>query len=465
MMPAGSAGPRSEVMGELSLIVHELETTPDMAELIDRAESEDLNNWQKANVREMKRIHKHATAIPGDLVTREVKATSEAHMVWRDARAANDFAALAPKLDVVFDLIKETAQIKAEAFGVSEYEALLDSYDPGRKEEKIDEIFDDLAGFLPGFLGEVLERQASGPDAIWPEGPFPDEQQYGLSKRVMEVIGFPFDHGRLDVSHHPFCGGASGDIRITTRYDNEDFIKCLMAVVHETGHALYENGLPLDWRGQPVGTANGMTLHESQSLLLEMQAARSEEFIGFLAPLVRDQMNGSGPAWEGDNLTRIYRNVGRGLIRVDADEITYPLHIILRYRLEKEILAGDVTTKELPGVWNDMMQELVGITPPDDADGVMQDTHWPSGLFGYFPTYSLGAMTAAQLFQSAKKSDPNILPSLGEGDFTPLFAWLNENIREQGSLYTPDELIKRASGVPLSADAFKSHLQERYLAG
>ena len=236
-----------------------------------------------------------------------------------------------------------------------------------------------------------------------------------------------------------------------------------MAVIHETGHALYENGRPHEWRGQPVGDSRGMTLHESQSLLLEMQAARSEEFIRYIGPVAQKILKGEGPAWDIDNLLRVYRKVEPGLIRVYADEVTYPLHIIMRYKLEKAIIANEIPIAELPLAWNDMMEQYLGIRPTDDKDGVMQDVHWPEGILGYFPTYSLGAMAAAQIFAAAKAAEPAILPGLAQGNFKPLYGWLDKNIRSQGCLHTPDELIEKATGAPLGTQAYKNAITARYL--
>jgi carboxypeptidase Taq len=309
-----------------------------------------------------------------------------------------------------------------------------------------------------------MEKQAALPVPVMPQGPFPVATQRELSHAVMAVFGFPFDRGRLDTAHHPFSGGADGDIRITTRYDEGDFTRSLMAVIHETGHALYEDGRPKQWLGQPVGSCRGMTLHESQSLLLEMQAARSEEFVRFLVPTIRRILGGIGPAWEVDNLLRVYRRVEPGLVRVYADEVTYPLHVILRYKLEKALLAGELDTRDLPLAWNDQMQQLLGIRPGNDTDGVLQDVHWPEGIFGYFPTYSLGAMAAAQLFAAAQRDNHDILPGLGRGDVAPLFDWLDRHIRSQGCLYLPDELIEKASGSALDTAAFKAGIRARYLA-
>ncbi len=280
----------------------------------------------------------------------------------------------------------------------------------------------------------------------------------------MKQLGFDFDHGRLDVSLHPFCGGTPDDVRITTRYEEGDFRGALMGVLHETGHALYERGLPEAWRRQPVGEARGMAVHESQSLLVEMQACRSREFSEYIAPVLRDAFGVSGPEWSADNIYRLNTRVRRGFIRVDADEVTYPAHVILRYRLERALIAGDLVLADLPAAWSEGMRELVGIVPPDDRQGCLQDIHWYDGLFGYFPTYTLGAMIAAQLFHAAKRSDSMILPGIAVGNFAPLLAWLRTNIHSRGSLLSASELITAATGKTLDAAIFERHLTARYLA-
>ncbi len=465
MMPEGAAPARAAMLAELSVMVHEMETGSELSDLIDEAESgaAQLDAWQRANLREIRHQFIHANAVPSDLVEKLVMAESDAHMTWRVARPNNDFSSLAPKLDTLFELKREEATIKAGIMGVTPYEAMLDLYDPGRREPQVDRIFADLEDFLPGFLQQVMAKQAAAPRPLIPEGPFPLERQRELSHAIMQVLGFPFERGRLDTAHHPFSGGADGDVRITTRYNEADFMHSLMAVIHETGHALYEDGRPPEWLGQPVGNSRGMTLHESQSLLLEMQAARSEEFIRFLVPTIARVLGGEGPAWTPDNFLRIYRKVEPGLIRVFADEVTYPLHVILRYKLEKAIIANELPTRELPGAWNELMEQLLGIRPPNDTDGVMQDVHWSEGIFGYFPTYSLGAMAAAQIFAAAQKDNSDILPGLGRGDLAPLFSWLDRHIRSQGCLYMPDELIEKATGSGLDTAAFKAGIKARYL--
>lgn len=464
MMPSGGAGARSEQLATLSVIRHEMLTDPRMADWLAAAEAETLDPWQAANVREIRRHWRHATAVPADLVEALSKAGSACEMYWRTARGANDWAGLRPKLSTVVGLVQQKAAAKAEALGVSRYESLLDEFEPDGRTASIDAVFDDLVEFLPGFTAAVLEKQAKGPQVLPIDGPFAVDAQRELGLAIMKTLGFEFDHGRLDVSHHPFCGGVADDVRITTRYDEGDFVKSLMGVIHETGHALYERGRPAAWRGQPVGLARGMSMHESQSLLMEMQACRSKEFLAWAAPKVRDAFDGEGPEWSAANLYRVYTKVERSLIRVDADEVTYPAHVILRYRLEKALLSGDLAVADLPGAWNDGMQQLIGVTPPDYKDGCMQDIHWMDGTIGYFPTYTLGAMTAAQLFDAACRADADILPGIGRGDFGPLLAWLRPNVHALGSSLSTDELLTRATGRPLDAAVFKAHLTRRYLA-
>jgi carboxypeptidase Taq len=279
----------------------------------------------------------------------------------------------------------------------------------------------------------------------------------------MKAVGFDFDRGRLDESTHPFCGGSDNDVRITTRYDESRFTSALLGVLHESGHAMYEQGRPSEWMNQPVGQSRGLGFHESQSLIIEMQAARSREFLTYAAPVLREAFNGDGPAWDADNLYRLYTKVERSLIRVDADEATYPAHIILRFRLEQAMIADDLPLADLPGAWADAMKQLVGVVPQNDRLGCLQDIHWPGGAWGYFPTYTIGAMTAAQLFEAAKKACPALPECLTKGDFGPLVEWLRANVHSQGCRYEAQELLTRASGRPLDAGIFKAHLRRRYL--
>jgi carboxypeptidase Taq len=467
VMPSGGAAIRGEQLAELRLVTHEMLTDARISDLLDRAEQDEvarLDDWERANLREMRRAWRHASVLPGDLVAAQSRSVSECEMLWRSARAANDYAGLKPRLRHVLDLVVEGARIKAAAFGLDPYDALLDEYEPGASAAGITEVFDQLAAFLPGMIAEIIDRQARGPAIIPISGPFPADRQRALAEALMRAVGFDFAHGRLDTSHHPFCGGVPEDVRITTRWDERDFTRGLMGVLHETGHAMYERGLPAARRLQPAGAARGMTLHESQSLLVEMQASRSHEFVSFLAPHAAEAFGGSGPAWEIDNMHRIYTRVSRGLIRVDADEATYPCHVILRFRLERALIAGDMSLDDLPAAWNDGMRELVGVVPPDDRDGCLQDIHWPGGAWGYFPTYTLGALAAAQFFEAAVAASPEIPAALSRGDFSPLMAWVRPHVHAKASSDSTDAIVAAATGKPLGVDAFRRHLERRYLA-
>jgi carboxypeptidase Taq len=464
MMPRGGWEARAEQLAALKSVRHAALVSPETADLLEAAEADpSLDAWQRANVRECRRRHAKAAAVPEDLVAALAKACCASEIAWRTARPKADFAAVLPHVGRVLDLVREAAQAKAAAFGLDPYDALLDDYDPGARRADVDRLFAALESFLPELLGRVLERQRSRPAAAAPEGPFPKERQRAVAVRLMQALGFDFEHGRLDASLHPFCGGTPEDVRVTTRYEERTFLPSLMAVLHETGHALYERGLPAAWRGQPVGESLGMTVHESQSLLVEMQVCRDRPFVAFLAPVVREAFGQDGLAWEPENLFRLHTRVERGLIRVDADEVTYPLHVLLRYRLETALLARELALADLPAEWNAGMRRLVGVAPPSDREGCLQDLHWYDGAFGYFPCYTLGALAAAQLFQALRAAHPDLDSRIAAGDFSGLLGWLRTNVHEKGSFVSPRELIAEATGRPLGAEAFKFHLERRYL--
>jgi carboxypeptidase Taq len=465
MMPAGGAAARAEQLATLRGIAHQLLAVPEIADLLAAADAEaaDLGPWQRANLREMRRRWRHAAAVPGDLVEALSRAKSQSEAVWRTARPADDFALALLGLERVLGLTREVAAAKAEALGTSPYEALLDQYEPGGSTELIDRLFDELSRFLPVLLDAALARQAARPAPPELRGPFPIALQRRAALTLLERIGFDFAHGRLDESAHPFCGGTSDDVRLTTRYDEADFAKALMGTLHETGHALYKRGLPAEWRLQPVGAARGMAAHESQSLFLEMQICRSRAFAGFAAPLLREIFGGVGEAWDGEAFYQRQIRVEPGPIRVDADEVTYPAHVILRYRLERAMLAGDLLPRDLPGAWTEGLQRLIGVTPRSDRDGCLQDIHWYDGAWGYFPTYTLGALIAAQLFAAARQALPGLAEQIGRGEFAPLYDWLRTHIHGKGSLLSTADLVLDATGAPLGTAAFEAHLRQRYL--
>ena len=465
MMPSGGAEARAEQLATLRLIAHEQLTAPGSGDLLAEAEADaaSLGPWQRANIREMRRRWRHATAVPGDLVEALSRACSRSEAVWRDARPADDFAAALPGLEEVLSLTRDMAAAKAQALDTTAYEALLDQYEPGCSPAVIDRLFGEIERFLPTLLDDVLARQAARPLPPAPQGPFPLAAQRSAALALIERIGFDFAHGRLDESAHPFCGGTADDVRLTTRYDEADFSRALMGVLHETGHGLYERGLPVEWRRQPVGEARGMAMHESQSLFLEMQVCRSRAFAAFAAPILRRIFGGDGEAWQPEAAYRRQIRVEPGAIRVDADEVTYPTHVILRYRLERAMLGGDLLPRDLPGAWSDGLKQTIGVVPTSDREGCLQDIHWYDGAWAYFPTYTLGALIAAQLFAAAREAIPGLLATIQQGEFAPLLDWLRANIHSKGSLLSTADLVKAATGAPLGTAAFQRHLRERYL--
>jgi carboxypeptidase Taq len=465
MMPDGSNEVRAEQLATLEGMAHEMLVDPHMKDWFAEAGRKKLPDaWQQRNLELMRRDWLHATAVDQALVEALSKARNLCEHAWRKLRQENNFRDYLPMQQKVLDLVREVAAQKASAFGCSRYDALLDAYDPGRTSAEIDAVFSKLKGFLPGFLTQALEKEKKKPAFRPLPGPFPVETQKNLALTFMKALGFDFSRGRVDISPHPFCGGVYDDVRITTRYNVNDFTQALMGILHETGHALYEFGLPKAWYDLPVGHALGMTIHESQSLLIEMQVCRSMEFIGYAAPLIRQAFSGKGDGWNPENLYRAYVQVKPGLIRVDADEVTYPAHIILRYELERRLVEGEMEFKDVPGEWKKGMKQLLGLDVPNDKDGCMQDVHWPGGDFGYFPCYTLGAMHAAQFFDAAKQQNPGIVPGIGRGNFAPLVQWLKENIHSQGSRLTSGELLKKVTGKPLDVTVYQEHLKRRYLA-
>lgn len=466
VMPPAAASTHGEVAGALAAIITAKSTNPAVADWLDAAgaATHSLDDWQAANLREMRRAYAHATAVPAELQVRKAEAVASLNQAWQQARAADDFGVFAPGLREMLALVREIADHKAQALGLAPYDALMDESDPGVTCALVDSVFQPLAQELPGMLETALERQAE-----WRPLPLnavhPADQQKALCEHLMQQIGYPMANGRLDATAHPFAlPNVPYDQRITTRFKEDDLRFSIMATIHETGHAMYEYHLPKDWRYQPVGVARGATLHESQSLMLEMMASRSSEFLRWLAPeLARRFGAGNEAAYSVDNLRLHWQRVRRNLIRIEADELVYPLHVILRYRLERDLLAGRLDVTDIPDAWNALMQELIGITPPSDADGCLQDVHWSFGMFGYFPNYALGEATAAQLFEAACADDPGVLEGLGQGDFSAYFDWVRPRVHACGSSRSTSEIIEAATGQPLSAQPLLRHLRRRYL--
>jgi carboxypeptidase Taq len=464
MMPRGSADVRGEQLAALETEHHALLTTPKVARLIERAEAgaAQLEDWQRANLREMRRQRDHAIATPPSLISRLAKATARAEVFWVEARKAGDFKLFAPHLEEVVHLVRDKAALLGQARGLAPYDALVDGFTPGISTADIDTIFKALSRKLPGLIHEAIDVQADRAPIPW-TGKFTVARQRSLAVEVLKALGFPFDRGRLDESEHPFTEGVPGDMRVTTRFDVNDPFSGLLGAVHETGHAMYDLGLPLQWRDQPVGRDRGLALEESQSLLFEMNLCRSRSFVHYLKPLLEKFLQVSGPEWSEENLYRHLSRVKRSLIRMDADELTYPVHIMLRYKLEKKILDGTLPVADLPEAWNANIEQRLGIRPANDVEGCLQDIHWAVGHFGYFPSYALGAVIAGQLNEALRNERPSLDAEIAAGQFGGVRDWLRDNVHGVGARLPVQELMQQATGKPLTASAYLRYLEMKYL--
>ncbi|MGS0674327.1 carboxypeptidase M32 [Shewanella sp. 30m-9] len=459
MMPMGGGDARGAAMAELAKHIHSLKTAPMLAHTIEEAEQLPLTVQQQANLREIRYQYLQANVVPGDLVEAKTKAAYHCEQAWREQRRNNDWQGFKPNLESLMELAKEEANIRAEAQNVSPYDALLDKFEPGMTTASLEQIFGQLTSWLPGLIQTIQDKQKSQPRFTIPTASA--DNQAKLGREVMNILGFDFNHGRLDISSHPFCGGVASDVRLTTRYDEADFTSGLMGIVHETGHAKYEQGLPLAWRGQPAGLARSMALHESQSLFCEMQLGRGPAFLKLIQPHLTTLL---GCELSHQQLTNIYSRVKPGHIRVDADEVTYPCHILLRFEAEKALVTGQLAVADLPDFWSAQMQALLGInTDGDYKNGCMQDIHWAVGELGYFPSYTLGAMYAAQFKGAMEQSIGNLEALIDAGKLADVTGWLHDNVWSQGSLLETNDLMRQATGETLNPAHFKKHLEQRYL--
>lgn len=464
MMPRGSAAVRGEQLAAIETEQHAILTSPRVSRLLDRAQAhtELLDDWQRANLRQMRHQRDRAIATPVSLIARLARATSVAEVRWAEAREKKDFALFAPCLEEVLVLVRDQAALLGQALDLSPYDALMDGYTPGMRSAQVDGIFRQLSRRLPSLIREAIERQAGTP-ALPLGGRFTPARQRALIVEVMKAFGFPFDRGRLDESDHPFSEGVAGDIRVTTRLDPADPFKGLLAAVHETGHALYALGVPPQWQGQPVGTQRGMALEESQALFIEMIVCRSRAFLTWLRPLLEKHLGVSGPEWEPANLYRQLTRVRRGAIRVDADELTYPMHVLLRYAIERDLLDGKLAVRDLPDAWDRGMRDRLDVTPADAAEGCLQDVHWAHGAFGYFPSYAIGAVIAGQLFEHMRASVPDLPAQIEQGRFSVVTGWLAKQVHSAAARLSPPELVQSITGRPLSAAPALRYLEARYL--
>ena len=463
-MPTGGAASRAEQLATLSQFTHELFVSPEVGALLAQAEADTQGEGKDSDavrlLRNVRRSYNQETKLPVDLVMELARHSSLAQEIWQQARKENNFAVFAPALEKMIALTRE----KAEHLGYKDhiYDALIDLYEPGTTQASVAAMFNDLKPELVALTRAIASSPNTVDDSLL-HGDFPIEKQKEVTLQFVRAVGYSLERGRQDIAAHPFCTHFSrDDVRITTRFDARFLPMSVYASLHEAGHAMYEQGSPPEYEGTALAGGTSLGVHESQSRLWENLVGRSREFCGWSYP----QLQAAFPDVLGrvgvDAYYRAINKVEPSLIRVEADEVTYNLHILLRFELECDLLTGKLAVSDLPATWNAKMQEMLGITPPNDADGVLQDVHWSCGLVGYFPTYSIGNLLSAQLWEALRKVLPDVNAQIARGEFAPLLDWLRANVHGYGSKYLPGELVVKATGEPLSSRPYLAYLKSKF---
>ncbi|WP_135820489.1 carboxypeptidase M32 [Halostella litorea] len=459
MMPEGGTPARSQQLSTLSALHHELLTDDEMAEYLDELADADLTDEQAAVVREVRREYERAARVPTDLVEEISETTSEALPKWEQAKEEDDFSVFAPVLEDLIELKREYAEhIDPDA---DPYAVLFADYEPYLDLETAEETLKRLREELVPLIDDIRESDADlAFDAF--DGEFDVDTQEELARDVLDTLGYDWDRGRLDTAPHPFSTGTQFDARVTTRFDAEDPLGALTSTVHEFGHASYTLGLPDEHYGTPLGESRDLSVHESQSRLWENHVGRSAAFWERFLPTMKErfpQIDDVTPAEAYEAANEVYED---NLIRVEADELTYHMHIVVRFEIERELIEGDLDVEDVPEAWNDKYEEYLGVRPDTDAEGCLQDIHWSHGSFGYFPTYSLGSVLAAQLYAHAEDDIDDLAGKVREGEFEPLHDWLTENVHRHGARYTTPDLVEEATGEAFTADYFLDYATEKY---
>ncbi|MGH2755657.1 MAG: carboxypeptidase M32 [Actinomycetota bacterium] len=460
MMPPKGGPGRARTLATLQGIAHDRLTDPEMGSLVGELEHDDtLGEVKRASVRIVRREYDKATKVPQALVREMAEAEARAYQTWTKARPGSDFKMLEPELKNVIELKKQ----QADAIGWEDerYDALLDEFEPTMKAKEVETMFRELETSLRPIVDVILDAAGERPTFLGRS--FEPRKQEDFCRWLVKELGFDMESGRLDTSPHPFTMPVgAGDVRQTTRADRNDHMMSIYAAMHETGHALYEQHLPDELVGLPVGQVPSLGLHESQSRLWENQVGRSRAFTDAILPRLRETFPSQLEDVDADTFYRGANHPERTLIRVTADEVTYNLHVALRFELELAIFRDQLEVADLPGAWNDSMQKWVGITPPDDADGVLQDMHWSIGALGYFPTYTLGTLYSAALFDKATADLGPLDDELEPGKTGRLLAWLEENIYSKAYLYPAKDLAQQVLGRPISTGPFIEYLKKKY---
>ncbi len=458
-MPDDGIEARSQQLSTLSAVIHEEFTDEEMGEFLADLESSEFDDEQEAVVREIRRQYDRKTRVPTELVEEISRTTSEALPKWKEAKAEDDFSIFAPVLEELIGLKREYAEhIDPDA---DPYAVLFADYEPYIELEKAEEMLTRLREELVPLIEAVSESDAElVTDAF--AGEFDPAVQEELARDALDTLGYDWDRGRLDTAPHPFSTGNQFDARVTTRFDETDLLGGLTSTIHEFGHATYTLGLPDEHYGTPLGNSRDLTVHESQSRLWENHVGRSRAFWDLFLPRIEKRF----PQTAGVDVEEAYEAANQvyddNLIRVEADELTYHMHIVLRFEIERELIEGELAVEDVPETWNDRMEEYLGVRPDTDTEGCLQDIHWSHGSFGYFPTYSLGSVLAAQLYAHADEEIDGLEGWIREGEFDPLRKWLEEKVHRHGARYTTPDLIEEATGKPFTADYFLEYVTEKY---
>ncbi|MUV56815.1 carboxypeptidase M32 [Halogeometricum sp. CBA1124] len=458
MMPEGGTPARSAQRAAVATAQHRALTDERLGQLLGHLETSDLDGDQSAVVREVARERRDATCVSEDLVNRIQAALSDAQPAWRNARENNDFSTFEPELRRIIELKREYAdQFDHDSrfetlFSVGEFS------EPYLPFSRVEEILSRLREDLPPLIEEIQDSSVDPPTLF--EGSFPADKQRELHRDALTYVGYNWEHGRFDEAPHPFSNGTPYDARVTTRFDESNLLVGLTSTLHEFGHSTYTRGLPKEHLGTPLGEARSMVVHESQSRLWENHVCRSREFWEGFLPTVKEQFPSIDA--EVDKVYAAANRVSVGPLRGHADELTYHLHILVRFEVEKALIEDDLDVVEVPAVWNDKMEEYLGVRPDTDAEGCLQDIHWSVGSIASFQNYTLGSMLAAQLFDAARHDIPNLNEHLQDGEFAPLREWLRKEIHQHGQRYKTPELIERATGEPLSAEPFLTYATNKF---
>ena len=457
MMPEGGTPARSQQLSALSAVQHELLTEDPMDEWLDKLDDASLPDDRQAVVREVRREYERANRVPTNLVEKISEVTSEAHPAWKKAKETDSFDEFAPVLEQLVELKREYAEhIDPNR---DPYAVLFEEYEPYLDLKTADTILTELRDQLVPLIDDIADADTKIADPF--TGSYDSDIQHSVAEDVLDLLGYDWTRGRLDTAPHPFSSGTQFDARITTRFNEEDPLDSLTSTIHEFGHARYTQGLPQDKYGTPLGESRDLSVHESQSRFWENHIGRSKPFWEQLLPILSEHF----PQLAEVPLQEAYEAANKvdpdNLIRVEADELTYHLHIIIRYEIERDLISGDLSVEDVPAVWNEKYEQYLGVRPESDAEGCLQDIHWSHGSFGYFPTYSLGSVLAAQI-NHAIRSELDVSSLVRAQSFDQITDWLQETIHQHGCRYRTDELIEHATGEPLTAEYFCTYAEDKY---